>query len=173
VSRTCIDDLRWLVFTHLTVHPGSCNNAGGEDAFFIQDLDMGVFDGVGGWRSLGYDPARYSREFAANAAANITAQRAAWQAQQSKPSSTSSSSGAAPESASAAVAAAVLATFKGVDLKLALTHALEATQCVGSCTACMVSFDPQSGLLTGLNLGDSGMLLLRRDLSRKLFVAYR
>lgn len=60
-----------------------------------------------------------------------------------------------------------------MDLKLALQHALRNTEGIGSCTACIVSFDAESGLLTGLNLGDSGMLLLRRDLQKQLFVVYK
>ncbi|KAJ8908832.1 hypothetical protein NDN08_005536 [Rhodosorus marinus] len=35
---------------------------GGEDAFFVLETAMGVFDGVGGWASQGIDPGLYSRK---------------------------------------------------------------------------------------------------------------
>lgn len=46
---------------------------GGDDAYFVNAgdsgaLDIGVFDGVGGWASLGHDPGVFSRGFAKAAA---------------------------------------------------------------------------------------------------------
>lgn len=46
---------------------------GGDDAFFVNGgdsgaLDLGVFDGVGGWASLGHDPGVFARGFAKAAA---------------------------------------------------------------------------------------------------------
>lgn len=43
--------------------------SGGDDAYFVNvgdsgALDLGVFDGVGGWASLGHDPGVFSRGFA-------------------------------------------------------------------------------------------------------------
>lgn len=35
---------------------------GGEDAFFVQKRALGVFDGVGGWASIGIDAGLYSKE---------------------------------------------------------------------------------------------------------------
>jgi hypothetical protein len=44
----------------------------------VLPLDLGVFDGVGGWRDVeGSDPALYSRVFANLTAAGIASQRAA------------------------------------------------------------------------------------------------
>lgn len=37
---------------------------GGEDAFFVLENDLGVFDGVGGWGALGCDPGIFTRGFA-------------------------------------------------------------------------------------------------------------
>lgn len=37
---------------------------GGEDAYFVLDNDMGVFDGVGGWAAMGHDPGVFTRGFA-------------------------------------------------------------------------------------------------------------
>lgn len=37
---------------------------GGEDAYFIQKNALGVFDGVGGWASIGVDAGLYSKELA-------------------------------------------------------------------------------------------------------------
>ncbi|CAN0087563.1 unnamed protein product, partial [Phaeothamnion confervicola] len=111
---------------------------GGEDAYFFMENLIGVFDGVGGWRRLGYDPSAFTRSFAARVVANVTAQRRA-------------------ESP-------------------ALAHAAATAAGIGSCTACLASFDPESGDVAGLNLGDSGALLLRRERTgqgRNYFVAYR
>lgn len=46
---------------------------GGDDAYFINAgdsgaLDLGVFDGVGGWSRRGYDPGVFTRGFAKAAA---------------------------------------------------------------------------------------------------------
>ena len=37
---------------------------GGEDAFFVLENDLGVFDGVGGWGAMGCDPGVFTRGFA-------------------------------------------------------------------------------------------------------------
>lgn len=39
-------------------------NVLGEDSYFVHDYAVGVFDGVGGWRSNGVDPAEYSGSLA-------------------------------------------------------------------------------------------------------------
>lgn len=49
---------------------------GGDDAYFVNGddsgaLDLGVFDGVGGWASLGHDPGVFSRGFAKAAAGKL------------------------------------------------------------------------------------------------------
>jgi hypothetical protein len=94
---------------------------GGEDAHFILDgTDFGVFDGVGGWTSLGFNPGEYTRTFCSLVKRNITQQRELWDAGLSR-------SGPA--------------TFKGVDLTDALEEGLQGTPGVGSCTACIASFD--------------------------------
>lgn len=37
---------------------------GGEDAYFVLEHDLGVFDGVGGWGAIGHDPGVFTRGFA-------------------------------------------------------------------------------------------------------------
>ncbi|KAG5188940.1 phosphatase 2C-like domain-containing protein [Tribonema minus] len=150
-----------LLMASLLAPVASFVQPGGEDAFFLLPKDIGVFDGVGGFRKLGVDPAAFSRAFAAAAAHNITAQRARWEA---------------IGGGGGGSGAQTVATFKGVDLRLALEHALSSAlrgTRGGGCTACVASFDAASGLLTGANLGDSGLAVLRRDLSKRMFVAYR
>ncbi|KAA8495707.1 putative protein phosphatase 2C 80 [Porphyridium purpureum] len=51
-------------------HPDK-RDKGGEDAFFLSDFSMGVFDGVGGWASLGVDPGLYSQELASKTAQKL------------------------------------------------------------------------------------------------------
>eukprot|EP00210_Caulerpa_lentillifera_P004054 g3867.t1 len=47
------------------------------------------------------------------------------------------------------------------DLKSVLDQAHQKTKLPGSCTACLVKVDPDNGVLEGLNIGDSGFLILR------------
>lgn len=49
---------------------------GGDDAYFVNAgnsgaLDLGVFDGVGGWARRGHDPGVFTRGFAKAAAGNL------------------------------------------------------------------------------------------------------
>lgn len=44
-------------------HPEKADK-GGEDAFFVENNALGVFDGVGGWASIGVDAGLYSKELA-------------------------------------------------------------------------------------------------------------
>ncbi|CAM9486020.1 unnamed protein product [Ectocarpus sp. 12 AP-2014] len=139
---------------------------GGDDAYFVNAgdsgaLDLGVFDGVGGWASLGHDPGVFSRGFAKATAANITAQRA---------------EEAVSLRRSQLEGEPLPRIAQGVDLQQALEYAttnaaLAGTQ--GTCTACVVTFDPVYGMLNGVNVGDSGALLVRRDARGTLFVALR
>eukprot|EP00752_Nemacystus_decipiens_P010114 g9015.t1 len=139
---------------------------GGDDAFFVNvgdsgALDLGVFDGVGGWARRGHDPGVFTRGFAKAAAANIRAQRAEQAVLLQR---TETKGGATSRFA------------EGVDLQQALEYAtinaeLAGTQ--GTCTACVVTFDPVYGMLNGLNVGDSGALLVRRDARGTPFVALR
>ncbi|CAM9252211.1 unnamed protein product [Hapterophycus canaliculatus] len=139
---------------------------GGDDAFFVNvgdsgALDIGVFDGVGGWASLGHDPGVFSRGFAKATAANITAQRAEEMISLMR---SQKEGQASPRFA------------KGVDLQQALEHATANAASAGNqgtCTACVVTFDPVYGMLNGLNVGDSGALLVRRDAQGTPFVALR
>lgn len=97
-------------------------NKGGEDAYFVQEGALGVFDGVGGWSSIGVDAGLYSKELA-----RLT------------------SSHMARNGSASAVDALRLATKNN--------HAL------GSSTACVVGL--VGNRLLGINLGDSGLVVIR------------
>ncbi|KAF6004307.1 hypothetical protein F1559_004850 [Cyanidiococcus yangmingshanensis] len=108
---------------------------GGEDAFFITKRAAGVFDGVGGWSALGIDPGLYSRRLAELVRAGTESMDA-----------TSS-------------------------LVSVLERAAQTNEAVGSCTACVVALstlmeaaepDKRRSVLTCVNLGDSGMMVLRK-----------
>ena len=108
---------------------------GGEDAYFVSKWAAGVFDGVGGWASLGVDPGLYARRLADLARAGIE------------------SSGADPQRSIIAI----------------LDQAVTSNSVIGSCTACVVALTPDSvtsadgqGRLQCVNLGDSGVRLIRR-----------
>lgn len=49
------------------------------------------------------------------------------------------------------------------DLKDALDVAHSKTRIPGSCTACLVKMDKETGALSALNLGDSGFVILREN----------
>ena len=106
----------------------------GEDALFISQKDFGVFDGVGGWRSSGVDSGEYSRHLAAAVADNLRTQR---------------------EEKSA------------TDIKVSTALDYGALSCAksrltGSSTACIASLNDTLGVLTVLNLGDSGIIVCRK-----------
>ncbi|CAM9371950.1 unnamed protein product, partial [Heterosigma akashiwo] len=66
-----------LVFegaSYMIPHPAKAQT-GGEDACFVSSHSVGVFDGVGGWATLGVDTGLYSRELARLTALNIEEQR--------------------------------------------------------------------------------------------------
>ena len=94
-------------------------------------LFAGVADGVGGWRSYGIDPSRFSSTLMNTCARLVQEGRVA-----------------------AAQPAAVLAAayYEILDSKAAL---------IGSCTACIVSFNRADRTLYSATLGDSGFLVLR------------
>lgn len=95
---------------------------GGEDAYFVQEGALGVFDGVGGWSSIGVDAGLYSKELARLTSSHMAA-----------------------NGGSSAVDALRLATKNN--------HAL------GSSTACVVGL--VGNRLVGINLGDSGLVVIR------------
>lgn len=102
-------------------HPEKADK-GGEDAFFVQRTAIGVFDGVGGWASIGVDAGLYSKELARLTAAYVDRQ------------------------GSAAV----------VD---ALKSAKDNNRAIGSSTACVIGLNDDK--LVGVNLGDSGLIVIR------------
>lgn len=94
-------------------------------------LRAGVADGVGGWRSYGIDPSRFSSTLMSTCARLVQEGRV-----------------------TAAQPAAVLAAayYEILDSKASL---------IGSCTACIVSLNRADRTLYSATLGDSGFLVLR------------
>lgn len=110
-------------------------NGNGEDAMFIQARDIGVFDGVGGWRDQGIDPGIYSRQLADGVSDYITMCRK---------------------------------VDADADIDLAKALDVGAETCVlnkltGSSTACIATLDEKIGSLRTINLGDSGLVMFRRE----------
>ena len=102
-------------------HPDKAEK-GGEDAFFVQKHAMGVFDGVGGWASIGVDAGLYSKELARLTAAYVT--------------------------------------HHGTNCIVeALKNAAEQNHAIGTSTACVAAIS--NAHLIGINLGDSGLLVIR------------
>lgn len=62
--------LRWRCGAVCIPHPDKAEK-GGEDAYFVVPNAVGVFDGVGGWASVGVDPGLYSKQLARLTAANV------------------------------------------------------------------------------------------------------
>lgn len=102
-------------------HPAK---ATGEDAFFVQDGSIGVFDGVSTVQdALNVDPRLYSQTLA-----RLTSSK-------------------------------VKELGPGSVVKAAIEASLENDQ-MGASTACVVGMEP-SGRLFGVNLGDSGVVVVR------------
>eukprot|EP01031_Cornospumella_fuschlensis_P040989 gene40989-49999_t len=113
--------------------PAPYKNNAGEDAYFLQGHDLGVFDGVGGWTEEGIDSGIYSRTLANCISSRIAVDRALGSSE--------------------------------IDIKNAVSFASDeckARNITGSCTACIASLDSKSSVMTVYNLGDSGLLLLRK-----------
>lgn len=128
--------------------------AGGDDAYFVNagdsgaTLDLGVFDGVGGWARRGHDPGVFSRGFAKAVAANITAQRTE---QAISLRRLQREGGASPR------------FEKGVNLQEALEYAttnaaLAGTQ--GTCTACVVRMDTMKSLVMQAFVAETKILFV-------------
>ena len=107
-------------------------NGNGEDAYFILPRDVGVFDGVGGWRSSGIDSGLYSRHLAAATATALKKQRAKDNA---------------------------MNLAKALDQGAASAKEERLT---GSTTVCIASLNSQKGVVEVLNLGDSGLVIFRK-----------
>lgn len=101
---------------------------GGEDAWFASSEGLGVFDGVGGWASVGVDPGLYSKELARRTQG--------W-----------------------------MGEFGQGGAVKALEKAVGEVEAIGSSTACVVGLvqgeNGGEARLYGVNLGDSGLLLIR------------
>lgn len=106
----------------------------GEDAYFILPRDVGVFDGVGGWRDSGIDSGLYSRHLAAASATAVKKQRGMTDVE--------------------------VSLTKALDIGAASCKTEKLT---GSSTATMASLNNRDAKLQVLNLGDSGLILFRKS----------
>jgi protein phosphatase PTC7 len=108
-------------------------NGNGEDAYYILPRDVGVFDGVGGWRNSGIDSGLYSRHLAASVATFVKKQRGAKELD--------------------------VDMAKALDYG---AQSCKQEKLTGSTTVCFASLNEQKGTLKVLNLGDSGLRLFRK-----------
>ena len=130
----CSRRLHFQAGVAMIPHPNK-RQRGGEDAFFLTKRAAGVFDGVGGWSALGVDPGLYSRRLAELVRAGTESMDASG------------------------------------SLVSVLDQAAASNDVVGSCTACLVALSTplesaevvsRRGTLTCVNLGDSGLLVMRK-----------
>ena len=105
---------------------------GGEDAFVISEELLTVADGVGGWNRKGVDPGIFARELSLRVWKNYLLRR---------------------EQVKRGVAA--------IGLRDMLIQSVKETKAMGTCTYVMAWIDPKESLIETLNLGDSGILLIR------------
>lgn len=108
----------------------------GEDAFFTLNAKrkdyIGVADGVGGWRTRGYDPSAFSASLM-----RICKDMAGKKSHDP------------------------LRLIDDSYNKLLLLNKRKNFRIIGSSTVCILSFDHATGMLTTANLGDSGYLISR------------
>jgi protein phosphatase PTC7 len=112
-------------------------NGKGEDAYFVLPRDIGVFDGVGGWKHSGIDSGLYSRHLSAIVGTYVKKQRG-------------------------------LSKESSIDLAKALdfgANSAKNERLTGSSTVCVASLNEQTGVLKVMNLGDSGLIVFRKDSS--------
>lgn len=121
--------------------PDSSKNNQGDDAMFIQDRDIGVFDGVGGWRNRGVDVAQYSSQLSKGVSECVSTYRVAENRCDTGPTT-------------------------GANLVKALNFgaaSCKSKKLTGSSTACIATLDEKNNQLRCLNLGDSGLAMFRRN----------
>ena len=105
---------------------------GGEDAFVISEELLTVADGVGGWNRKGVDPGIFARELSLRVWKNYLLRREQ-----------------------------VKRGFAAIGLRDMLIQSVKETKAIGTCTYVMAWIDPKESLIETLNLGDSGILLIR------------
>ena len=108
---------------------------GGEDAWILEDHLLAVADGVGGWNNKGVDPGIFAREISVHVSQIFQEKRASGR------------------------------KIFEISLKEILVEAVVRTKAKGTSTFVMASIDEDGDKINTLNLGDSGFLLLRPDLT--------
>lgn len=118
---------------------------GGEDAYLVTDdfAVIAVADGVGGWNKKGVDPALFSNELVKHFKEQYHNLRhigshLKLESLDAKPTPT-----------------------KDISLKELLVESVKRTKSIGTSTFVSAMIDHEESVLYGLNLGDSGYLLLR------------
>lgn len=106
----------------------------GEDAHFVLDGDLGVFDGVSDWSKKGVDAGEYSRELSRSVASYIQRDRV------EKKKDFIDLIGA---------------------LSYCVSAISKSNNVTGSCTACIASLHPKNRVLSIANLGDSSGAVYR------------
>ncbi|XP_023169426.1 protein phosphatase PTC7 homolog isoform X2 [Drosophila hydei] len=119
----------------IAMYPDYVKGQFGEDAWFRTSTSkadaLGVADGVGGWRVYGIDPGHFSR-FLMRSCERL------------------------------AHSADFESTRPEQLLARAYCNLLEQKQPIlGSCTACVLTLNRESGILYAANIGDSGLLIIR------------
>ena len=111
----------------------------GEDAHFTSPLDIGCFDGVGAWRSMGIDAGLFSSKLSEFVFDYISGAR------NNKDSE-----------------------INLIDSLNFAMNKVKSQEIKGSSTACLASLNPASNVITIANIGDSGALILRPRLALSL-----
>lgn len=114
-----------LSFAISIPHPDKIGKHG-EDAHFLMNDAIGVFDGVGGWEKSGVDAGRYSKNLAT-------------------------------------LTSSFLIHYPNESIESAIHHAVSENRELGSSTACAISV--KDGQLFGINIGDSGLVVIRKGKS--------
>ena len=107
---------------------------GGEDAWICTDQLVAVADGVGGWNNRGVDPGLFSRELCWHVLSKYHVDTVFKSMQRYK-----------------------------VDLTDLLCDGVKKTESPGTSTFVMAMIDEEDPIVRGLNFGDSGYMLIRRD----------
>ena len=125
----------------------------GEDSYSIAENDfqivLGVADGVGGWRSKGIDPSKFSRSLMRHLEAVVMGES-------EDPKKRFGSESKEPV---ALMSPATL--MKKAFWRMINAYHAGREQPFGSSTVCIVSLEKSTGILDAANLGDSGFLVLR------------
>lgn len=118
-----------LSFAVSIPHPDKIGSHG-EDAHFVMNDAVGVFDGVGSWGKSGIDAGLYAKGLAKHISSHLT-------------------------------------HYPNASVENAVNRAVKENHHLGSSTVCAVSV--QNGVLSGVNVGDSGLILIRNGYHNPIY----